>query len=77
MSNEVELVIAVWEAVRDHLPHQKRADIAKDMLYAFSDFGFEPAELASILDEDPDLNAAFDEVYPPPDYDDDEDESDE
>lgn len=72
MSNEVELVLAVWEAVRDHLPHTRRADIAKDLLYAFAEFGFEPAELASIADEDPDLNNAFDEVFPPPEFDEDE-----
>lgn len=72
MSNEVELVLAVWEAVRDHVPHTRRGDIAKDLLYAFAEFGFEPAELASIADEDPDLSMAFDEVFPPPEFDEDE-----
>ena len=72
MSNEVELVIAVWETVRDHVPHVKRPEIAKDLLYAFAEFGFEPAELASVADEDPDLSEAFDEVFPPPEFEDDE-----
>lgn len=72
MPNEVELVLAVWESVRDHLPHARRADIAKDLLFAFAEFGFEPAELAPIADEDPDLGNAFDEVFPPPEFDEDE-----
>lgn len=69
MSSEAELVMGVWEAVRDTLPHNKRVDIAKDLLVAFADFGFEAAELVSIADEDPDLNEAFDDVFPPPDMD--------
>jgi hypothetical protein len=74
MSSEAELVISVWEAVRDTVPHNKRGDIAKDLLYAFAEFGFEPAELVSIADEDPDLSEAFEEVFPPPEYDEDETE---
>lgn len=72
--SEVELVVGVWDAVRDHLPHNKRSDIAKDLLYAFAEFGFEPAELVSIIDEDPDLSEAFDEVFPPTDAEDEVDE---
>ena len=75
MSSEAELVIGVWEAIRDHVSHSKRGDIARDLLYAFADFGFEPTEMASIVDEDPDLRDAFDEVFPPPE--DEEEEVDE
>jgi len=71
MSSEAELVLNVWETVRDHLPHAKRPEIAKDVLYAFADW-FDAAELASIVDEDPDLSDAYDEVFP-----DDEEPSDE
>lgn len=74
MSGEAELVVNIWEAVRDHLPHNKRADVARDLLEAFADFGFEPAELASIADEDPDLSEAFDEVFPPSEYEEEETE---
>jgi len=71
------LVISVWEAVRDTIPHTKRSDVAKDLLYAFADFGFEPAELVSIADEDPDLNQAFEEVFPSSEYDEDDDSEEE
>jgi hypothetical protein len=69
MSSEAELVIDVWDAVRDHVPHGRRSDIARDLLYAFADYGFEPGEMASIVDEDPDLRDAFDEVFPEGDED--------
>ena len=64
MSSETELVLAVWEAVRDHLPYTKRSEIAKDVLYAFTDW-FDADELAPIVDEDPDLRDAYEEVYAP------------
>jgi len=74
MTKEAELVMNVWEAVRDTIPHTKRGDVAKEILYHFADFGFEPTELVSIADEDPDLGEAFDEVFPATDYEDEEDE---
>jgi hypothetical protein len=72
LTNEAELVVSVWEVIRDSVPHNKRADIARDLLYVFSDYGFEPAELASVVDEDPDLAEAFEEVFPSTDLDDEE-----
>ena len=68
MSSEAELVVSIWEVVRDIVPHAKRGDIAKDLLFAFADFGFEATELVSIADEDPDLGDAFEEVFPPPEF---------
>jgi len=74
MSGDAELVVNVWEAVRDSLPHNKRADVARDLLAAFADFGFEAAELASIADEDPVLGEAFDDIFPPDEFDDEDPE---
>lgn len=69
MSSEAELVLGVWDSVRDHLPHAKRAEVAKDVLYAFADW-FDANDLASIVDEDPDLKDAFEDVFPPLENDD-------
>ena len=63
MSSESQLILDVWEIVRDHVPHTKRAAIAEDLLYAFVEYGFERSDCASITDEDPDLSSAFDEVF--------------
>jgi hypothetical protein len=71
MSSEAQVILDVWEVVRDHLPHGKRATIAQDILHAFQEYGFEGADCATIVDEDPDLAAAFEEVF-----DEDDDESD-
>lgn len=63
MSNEAELVLNVWEAVREVVPHTKRADLCKRMIYAFAEFGFDADDLESILDEDADLTEAYEEVF--------------
>ena len=63
MSNEAQVILDVWEAVRDHIPHAKRTAIAQDVLMAFSEYGFEGGDCATIVDEDPDLAAAFEEVF--------------
>lgn len=73
MSSESELVLAVWEAVRDNLPYAKRSEIAKDVMYAFAEW-FDADELATVVDEDPDLRDAYEEVYPPIEDEEDEDE---
>jgi cupin superfamily acireductone dioxygenase involved in methionine salvage len=72
MSSEAQVILDVWEAVRDHIPHAKRAAIAQDIVYAFEEYGFEGTDCASIMDEDPDLATAFQEVFS--DEDDDEEE---
>jgi 3-polyprenyl-4-hydroxybenzoate decarboxylase len=74
MSSEAELVINIWEAMRDHLPVAKRPELAKDLLYAVIGYGFDSVELASIVDEDIDLTNAYEEVFA---ADEDEDEDDE
>lgn len=63
MSSEAQVILDVWEAVRDHIPHAKRAAIAQDVLIAFCEYGFEGPDCATIVDEDPDLAAAFEEVF--------------
>jgi hypothetical protein len=63
MSREATLVLDVWEAVRDHIPHTKRAVIAQDILTAFEDYGFEASDVSNIIDEDPNLADAFQEVF--------------
>ena len=65
MSSEAELVMTLWEAMRDQLPAGKRSDFAKDLLYAVAQYGFEADDLLSILDEDPELTDAYEEVFSP------------
>ena len=74
MSSEAQLVLDIWDVVRDNISHSKRRGVAEDLLYAFMEFGFEAGDCASIVDEDPDLASAFDEVFA--DDEDDEDGAD-
>jgi hypothetical protein len=74
MSSEAQVILDVWDAVRDHIAHAKRPAIAQDLLIAFAEYGFEGADISTIVDEDPDLAAAFEEVFLDPE-DDDEGES--
>jgi hypothetical protein len=63
MSSEAELVISIWEAIREVIPHTKRLDLSTRLLYAFAEYGFDAADLESIVDEDPDLTEAYQEVF--------------
>lgn len=63
MSNEVELVVALWELVRDYLPAAKRPEIATDILRAFEGYGFDDKELYGVEEEDRDLARAYEEVF--------------
>ena len=65
MSNEAELVINVWEVVREVVPHTKRAELSKRLMYMFAEYGFDASDLESIVDEDPDLTEAYHEVFSP------------
>jgi len=63
MNNDAQLVIDVWEAVRDNLPANKRSDTALAILRAFQSYGFEDRDIELIVDEDDDLEEAFYVVY--------------
>ncbi len=63
MSREAQVVVEIWDVVRDFIPVGKRADIAETIVRAFADYGFEEHELAEIVDEDNDLSDAFESVF--------------
>lgn len=72
--SELELLLGIWGVVRDNITHSKRAAVARDILYVFEENGVEPPDIAAIVDEDPDLADAFEEVFPPVDNDEDYEE---
>ena len=74
MSNEVQLILDVWEAVRDNLPVNKRSEAAHGIMQAFFDFGFESREICGAADEDNDLEEAFYDVYHDGDHPEDDEE---
>ncbi len=63
MKSESNLVIEVWEQVRDFLPVARRHESAVGIIRAFTEFGFEQEDFADIIDEDDILTAAYNEFF--------------
>ena len=80
MSDESQLVIEIWEAVRDVVSASKRQETATSIVRAFSESGgYEASDLFDVADEDNYLAVAYKEVYgddDAPDYDGDEEDED-
>jgi hypothetical protein len=63
MSNEAQMVVEIWDAVRDFVPASKRTDVAELILKAAAEYGFEAAGLADVVEEDSDLEDAYKTVF--------------
>lgn len=63
ISNEAQLIISIWESVRDTIPANKREELAENIVSAAYDYGFEISDIQDICDEDQDLSNAFEIVY--------------
>jgi len=61
--SDSQLILDIWDVVRDYTPVAKRAECALGIMRAFYDYGFESREIIDIVDEDDDLHQAFYEVY--------------
>lgn len=63
MNNESNLVLELWELVRDQLPSARRHDVAVGLFRAVAEYGFEARDLEDLLDEEPLLARAYREVF--------------
>lgn len=63
IKSESNLVVEIWEQVREYIPSAKRTEIAVSFIKAFTDFGFEKEDFHDIVDEDDNLNAAYNEFF--------------
>ena len=63
IKSESNLVIEVWEQVRDYLPAARRQEAAVGIIRAFVEFGFDKEDFSDIIDEDDVLTAAFNEAF--------------
>lgn len=59
MKSEANLVLRIWDEVRDHIAPAKRADVALTLLRCFEEYGFDERDLADISDEDAVLARAY------------------
>ncbi len=75
MNSESRLILENWEAVRDHIPANKRLDVAIQWLRQFEEYGIDPGEFADLAGEDKYLEEAYNTLYgedPEAEYEDDE-----
>jgi len=63
MSGEAQVILEVWDTVRDFIPVSKRSDAAKIILKSFADYGFEAADIIEIADEDENLAEAYEIIF--------------
>jgi hypothetical protein len=63
IKSESNLVIEIWEHVRDSIPSARRHDAATGIIKSFVEFGFEKEDFSDIVDEDDILTAAYNEVF--------------
>jgi hypothetical protein len=63
MKNESNLVLEVWDMVRDHIPVSKRQEIAIGVVRSFEEYGMDAKDLADIVDEELYLTRAYYEVF--------------
>jgi hypothetical protein len=63
MNSECQLVLEIWELVRDHVAPARRLEIAAGLLRAVAEYGFEAKDLYDIIDEDSMLAKAFAETF--------------
>lgn len=63
MSSESELVINLWDVIRENVPNSKKADMAVEVIRLFADYGFESDDLEDIVDEDIHLTEAYKLIY--------------
>ena len=74
MNDTSQLILDIWETVRDYLTAPKRTEVAHGIMTACLEHGFETVDVAPVVDEDPDLAEAFYDVYHDGEHPDDDDD---
>ncbi len=65
ISNEAQLVIEVWDYVKEFMPAKRRQEIAASILKSFENYGFDPSDMKDIMYEEDEavLAKAYQELY--------------
>lgn len=63
MSMSAGLLLEVWEVIQDHLPNNKREDMARKLVHIFSEHGMDRDDFMNIKGEDDNIDSAIDSVY--------------
>jgi hypothetical protein len=63
MNSEVQLIVEIWDLMRDTVLPARRLETAIQVLRAFEEYGFEPETLKDVMDEDRYLQRAYEDLY--------------
>lgn len=63
MKVESNLVLEIWDLIRDQIPAARRLDTAISVLRAFEEYGFDEKDLQDIVDEEPYLTRAYYDLF--------------
>ncbi len=63
MNGESELIINIWDKIKDYIPASKRGDMALSILKNFEEFGFDRNEMRFVGEEDKYLAKAYEDLY--------------
>ncbi len=62
MDTDGTIILDLWELIVEHIPNNKREDVANKVVKIFADAGFEDTEFETVRGEDPYLDAAIDNI---------------
>jgi hypothetical protein len=60
---EVEMLLELWDSVKDFIPSKSRDDVAEEFLSTLINFGVEAKELGIIAEEDRNLHNAYEALF--------------
>jgi hypothetical protein len=62
MDTDGTIILDLWELIVEHIPNNKREDVANKVVKIFADAGFEDADFDAVRGEDSYLDAAIDNI---------------
>lgn len=63
MTIGASLLLDTWEVISDHLPNNKRDEMARKLVSIFAEHGLDRDDFMDIKGEDENLDAAIDALY--------------
>ncbi len=62
MDTDGTIILDLWELIVEHIPNNKREDVANKVIKIFADAGFESSDFETVRGEDSYLDAAIDNI---------------
>jgi hypothetical protein len=73
MKHECQLIAEVWDLFREHISTSRKLETAIAFLKIYEEHGVEKRDLLDLVEEDPYLARAFDDLYGEEEEDEEED----